>query len=87
LYSDFGRDGVSPEENSVEALLELRRQIETLQELNSSLVKKLKTQDEIHRNEKNALKRECISLMKELTKIQNAAALTRSHSLQQLEDD
>lgn len=51
----------------MEALLELRRQIETLQQLNSSLEKQLKAKDELHRSEKNALKAECISLMKSLT--------------------
>ncbi|XP_065338039.1 cilia- and flagella-associated protein 57 [Cloeon dipterum] len=71
LYSDYGRERDSLEdEHPEEALLELKRQVETLQALNDSLVKKLRIQDEVHRGEKNALKRECISLMKQLNSLQ-----------------
>jgi hypothetical protein len=58
----------------MDALLELRRQIETLQQLNSSLEKQLKAKDELHRSEKNALKLECISLMKSLTNQKSTSA-------------
>lgn len=56
LYRDYGRDGEPAEEHPTEALMELKRQIETVQDLNNSLVKKLKSMEEYHRNEKNLLR-------------------------------
>ncbi|XP_059470478.1 cilia- and flagella-associated protein 57 [Neocloeon triangulifer] len=71
LYQDYGRQkDPLQDEHPVEVLLEMKRQVETLQTLNASLVEKLRAQDDLHRSEKNALKKECISLMKQLTKAQ-----------------